>query len=188
MKTDRVYLNNNGVGREKALEQIECFCNYNDFIGKDRIYLRLLTEELVGMVLEIGGEFDAEFWIENDNKACRLCLEAEMNLMNSKKRDTFINISTSGKNASINGIMSRIRDVVERYMVKDRENIDTYFSNSQNKDWTLNGYKTYVSKNKSSRQDEWDEHEKSIIANLADDVTVGVRDHSVMVIIKKTLS
>ena len=67
MKTDRVYLNNNGVGREKALEQIECFCNYNDFIGKDRIYLRLLTEELVGMVLEIGGEFDAEFWIENDN-------------------------------------------------------------------------------------------------------------------------
>ena len=108
--------------------------------------------------------------------------------MNSKKRDTFINISTSGKNASINGIMSRIRDVVERYMVKDRENIDTYFSNSQNKDWTLNGYKTYVSKNKNSRQDEWDELEKSIIANLADDVTVGVRDHSVMVIIKKTLS
>lgn len=48
--------------------------------------------------------------------------------------------------------------------------------------WHLSSYKENVSDN----TEEWDELEKSIIANLANDVIVGVKGKKVDIIIKKT--
>ena len=50
--------------------------------------------------------------------------------------------------------------------------------------WSLSQYQTAVKENESSLEN-WDELEKSIIANLADDVTVGVKGDNVEMIIKK---
>ena len=49
--------------------------------------------------------------------------------------------------------------------------------------WSLSSYKECAGGNKDG--EEWDELEKSIIANLADDVIVGVIGKNVDIIIKK---
>ena len=49
--------------------------------------------------------------------------------------------------------------------------------------WTLANYRQNVSKEK---DEEWDELEKSIIANIADDVQVGLQGSKVEITVKKT--
>ena len=50
--------------------------------------------------------------------------------------------------------------------------------------WTLNDYVKKVSSNKEN--EEWDELEKSIIANVADNVVVSIRRHRIEVTVSKT--
>ena len=50
--------------------------------------------------------------------------------------------------------------------------------------WSLSNCQTSVKKNNSALED-WDELEKSIIANLADDVTVGINGDNVEMVITK---
>ena len=64
MITNKTYVNNKGVGRTDALKQTESMCDYLKLSRKNRLHIRLLTEELLGMVSEIAGDFDAEFWVE----------------------------------------------------------------------------------------------------------------------------
>ena len=47
--------------------------------------------------------------------------------------------------------------------------------------WSLNSYKEQAS----GQSEEWDELEKSIIANLADDVIVGVTGKKVEIVVVK---
>ena len=115
MITNKVYVNNKGVGRIDALKETEHVCDYLKLPRKSRLHIRLLTEEMLGMVSEIAGDFDAEFWVEHESKFCRLCLEAEITKMSSEKRNSLIEVSTSGKNAAAKGIMGKLKEIVELY-------------------------------------------------------------------------
>ena len=158
----------------------------------------------MGMVETIAGNFYSYFWIEDDDdkpEIYHLHLKANVN-MDGQIRDVFLDASTSGKNAAAKGIMGKLRDIFQTYMIgfKDTDNVsysEPYpgyscfteyglepFSSSNL--WTLSRYKENVSKNKDERNlEDWDELEKSIIANLADDVSVGIEGDSVEMIITK---
>ena len=204
MITNKVYVNNKGVGRIDALKETEHVCDYLKLPRKSRLHIRLLTEEMLGMVSEIAGDFDAEFWVEHESKFCRLCLEAEITKMSSEKRNSLIEVSTSGKNAAAKGIMGKLKEIVELYWlgykdgVEDSTGIDfstytgmamsTMSSVAGSTQWTLCDYRSRIERQKDSgKGEEWDELEKSIVANIADDISIGIKGETVMIVITKEM-
>lgn len=202
MITNKVYVNNKGVGRDKALNETERMADYLKLPRKSRLHVRLLTEEMLGMVSELGGDFDAEFWAEHEGDTCRLCLEAEIAKMSAEKRNSLIEVSTSGKNSAAKGIMGKLKEVVEMYWLGYKDGVEnstginftaytgmamsTMSSTGSLSHWTLSDYRGTVQKG-GENTEEWDELEKSIVANIADDISVGVKGDTVMLVITKKL-
>ena len=204
MITNKVYVNNKGVGRTDALKETERMCDYLKLSRKSRLHIRLLTEELLGMAAQIGGDFDAELWAEHEGNTCRICLEAEISKMSLQKREELLRSSTSGKNAAYSGIMDRVREKMEIYALMMQENaedstgvdygvetltgFDDTSSQKTPKEWRLSEYKGDVARRKDNeRIAAWDEFEKSIVANIADDISVGIKGETVMLVITKSI-
>lgn len=205
MTTEQVYVKNDGEGLDKALILAENFARTVELSTRNSIHLRLLTEEVLGMVHAITGEFKAVFWLEGDAKECRILLKADT-LMDSTKRKELISASSSGKNEAAKGIMGKIRELVEVGM----ENFDemgqlqmqygvnpmAYGNMGLDNDamsqamliWSLKRYRESLSEESSEEyyEEAWDELEKSVVANLADDVRVGIRNDKLnLTVIKK---
>ena len=150
---------------------------------------------MLGMVEAIAGNFCAYYWIGDDSDGYQLHLEAKIE-MNSIKRDALIDASSSKQNSSAKGIMGKLRDVFQNYwmgykeMLSGSSDYNNYMKygmidpgvNSSTSVWSLSRYQTFVRKDESDLEN-WDELEKSIIANIADDVTVGIMDNNVEMII-----
>jgi len=140
MVTNRVYVNNKGMGRDIAFFELDKFSEYLKLSRKSKLHLCLLTEELLGMVSQIGGNFDAEFWVESSGNLCRLCLEAEINNMSIQKREELLKSSTTGKNAAVKGFMGKLKDIMEIYWLgyKDTAEISSDHGFLQNANMPMN--------------------------------------------------
>ena len=68
MTTEEVYVKNDGTGLEFAQSVVNDFAEKQRLSKRDGMHVRLLTEEMLGMVRAITGEFKALFWIEGDNR------------------------------------------------------------------------------------------------------------------------
>ena len=122
--------------------------------------------------------------------------------MNQEVRKEFLSISKSGENAAAKGFMGKLRDRISIALLPEAD--ANMFSRSapigymamgcpeSNENaaqflWTLQDYRTSLdSTDKNDNEEAWDELEKSIVANIADDVQVSVKGSVVDVaIIKK---
>ncbi len=207
MITDKIMVYSEGAGIEKALEEAERFAEYEHIDPEEGLYLRLLSEEMLGMVRGITGGFEGKFWIESGDGEYRICLRADAYMDRTKKKK-LIALSSGGKNESSVGIMEMIRNIVVNAL-NDPESIDGLQNefdgetvmygnlgvredgaiNPMDFEWSLLQYKSMVEKEKKQKKavEAWDELEKSIVANIADDVRVGVRGDIVEItIVKKT--
>ena len=90
------------------------------------------------------------------------------------EKDCLFVISTSGKNAAAVGIMGKIRCAIESAV------LHRHAPNSNK--WSLNHYRAQAQ----NEQDQRKELERSIIANLADDVIVAISGDCVDIAIIKT--
>ena len=111
--------------------------------------------------------------------------------MDKRTKKKFIDISMDKKNASAKGVMGKIRDVVENMLYPENAVYSADFIAYQletavllEDSWTLSRYKDAQKDN----AEPWDELEKSIIANLADDVIVSVKGNNVEIVIKKNFN
>ncbi len=208
MITEKTFVRNDRQGFDKAFEIVESFAADNKFSRKQTMHLRLLTEEMLGMVQTIAGEFTADFYLQKEGDEVSIHLEAETE-MNSDKRRELIAASSSKKNSAVKGIMGKIRELIEvgledynevgKLQVQYGVNPVSYGMMGMDNEtmsqamltWSLNQYKDSLSdadagSDKDSYQEAWDELEKSIVANIADDIKVGIRqDKLEMVITKK---
>ena len=199
MKTNEIYVTNDGSCREEVLSEVEKYTDYQGVTGKKRIHLRLLTEELLGMVNEITGKFYAYFWIEDDNKNYYINLQADVN-MDPEMREELLKSSTSGKNAAAKGVMGKIKNLFQTYLsglnnqsaFPDTDSYSYYTFGADSMStfgstnvWSLAQYKTNVSSEipEGRMNEEWDELERSIVANIADDVSVGIDGSSVKIVV-----
>ena len=98
MKTNEVLIDNHGSGMDDALREVEKFAVYQDLSHKDTLRLRLLAEEMMGMVRSVAGDFQACFWAEGHGRICRLCLNADL-IMDAERRRELLAMAKSGKNA-----------------------------------------------------------------------------------------
>ena len=197
MKSDVITVSSKGNQMEVALAQAEKVAAYKGLTGKNALHLRLLAEEMMGMMRSITGETEGKFWIEDEDSTYRLHLQVETHL-NSEKRDQLLAASSTGKNESARGLMGRLRDFFDRGADED---VAAYcgpllmagemdeFSPSLDWEWSMIQYEETLSSR--MREDEeareaWDELEKSVVAKVADDVKVSIRGRSVeMIIVKK---
>ncbi|MBQ7739837.1 MAG: hypothetical protein IJT65_01190 [Eubacterium sp.] len=201
MKSDVIHVTSEGVGIAEALKQTEAVATYKSLSKQDSIHLLLLTEEMMGMLQALTGEHEADFWIEDEDKEFCFHLKAETS-MNTKMRKKLLATSTSGENIAAKGVMGKIRDLFNRIIEPtegelpaeyasgwDSKNLSTAEAAAVARNmsivaantWSLNRYKA-VSKGTES----WDEFEKSIFANIADEIEIGIADNTVeMVVYKK---
>ena len=195
MKTDVFELTQDVQELEKMLSETEKAAVYSGLDKKQSIRLRLLAEELIGMLPELLEYIKGQFWIESKGKAFELHISATLDDMFAADREKLLSISTSGENAAAKGVMGKIRSAFEimlkEYVTTPPVYYNEFYSMGLVPDpmyyysiWSLEQYKEAAKAN----LDAWDELEKSIIANLADDVMVGIKGKQVDIIVKKNFA
>ena len=207
MKSNICKLNEDLTCLKAVLAEVEKVASYNGLEDKKALRLRLLAEELCGMLPGLIENFSGEFWAENDGDNYELHAELKAGDMSLELRDELISVSKAGKNAAATGIMGKIRAVAETMLLAafdselapisaDEEYhdyngynmgfgyIDPVLSDKAGYvySWSLFNYKTAVY----DKEDEYAELERSIVAKLADDIIVGVRGKNVEIVVKKS--
>ena len=208
MISDRIKVETEDRNIDVILDLTDRFAIANGLDKKQALHLRLLAEEIVGLIGGLTTEFTGEFWIENSDNLYSICVEAET-LVNKKTRDELIAMSTSGKNTKAKGVMGKIRSIFEGFMLTYDENdqrnmmmseavpysvggmVDLGAYRSMEMEvWSLRAFQSNVEGVKEEEEqavEVWDELEKSVVANIADDVEVGIRGSKVSVIIRKKM-
>ena len=193
MKTDVIVISSEGSNMEAALSQIEKVTAYKELPKKDALSLRLLTEEMMAMMRAITGNVNGEFWVEDQDNVYELHLRVN-SLIDEKRREQLLSVSTSGKNEASRGFMGKIRSFFEP--TSSLPVFKTGFIGGGSPQmygsyaWSMEDYRDqlrqYREQNQASHQEEWDEMEMSVVAKVADDVKVSIRGRVVeMTIIKK---
>ena len=199
MKTDIISVSSSGRQMETALRQVEKVSAYKELGHKQALHLRLLAEEMMGMMRSITGEKEGEFWIEDEDGVYRLHLRVTTP-MNSDKREKLLSVSSTGKNESAKGLMGRLRDFFDQSVDDDVASItsplvmpDMFEQTSMTSldwEWSMIKYvdvlSAKVKEDDPAAKEAWDELEKSVVAHVADDVKVSIKGRTVeMTIIKK---
>jgi hypothetical protein len=193
MKSNICELSQNTAALSAILEEAEKTAVYVALDKKQSGRLRLLAEELVGMLPELLHFSTGEFWIEANGKSFELHTALSPNdMMTYELREKLLALSSSGKNAAATGIMAKIRLAAEFMMIDYSQtamaNEGFYLSGIDHNQtfyaaaWSLNLYREQT---KAEQGEPWDELERSIVANIADDVLVGVDGKKVEIIVKK---
>ena len=200
MKSDLITVSNKENSLNEALAQAEKVSAYKGLTGKNALHLRLLTEEMMGLMRSITGETEGTFWIEDSNNEYCLHLQV-MTPMDSKKREQLLSVSASGKNESAKGLMGKLRDFFDRGADADIAPFssslmlpDMYERASMRAadwEWSMIRYEealaNRVKNDDASAKEAWDELEKSVVAKVADDVKISIRGRMVEMIIIKRL-
>ena len=202
MKSDVIHITSEGEGIAEALKQTEAVAVYKSLPKKDSVHLLLLTEETTGMMKALTGNHDADFWIEDDGSTFHIHLKTETK-MNTELRKKLLSASTSGENIAAKGVMGKVKDIFNRLIEPTESTIPYAYSagfqtmgNSTmgaaamaknmsipaRNVWSLNKYKNSVE----SGDEAWDELEQSIVANIADDIEIGISDNYVEMVIYKS--
>jgi len=201
MRTKEITIHSSGEGMNEALELAESVGAEAALTERQSRQLRLLTEELLGMLRAITGDAVAQFWIEREDRLCRLHLAADPR-MDKEMRRQLLSAASSGENAAAKGFMGRLREAIAGVMLPERANEPTLFAlgamsmsspgsyraGSVSYEWSLRQYREAVGGRKDGDDEAsaaWDELEKSIVANIADEVSVGILGDEVEMIVTK---
>ena len=209
MKSNICKLNKDLTCLKAVLNEVEKVTAYNGLEDKKALRLRLLAEELCGMLPGLVENFSGEFWAENDGDNYELHVNLKAEDMTIDLRDELISVSKAGKNAAAKGVMGKIRAVAETMLLAASDPAlppplpagELYDSHGFNLgfgyidpaiscetgyiySWSLYNYKTAVEE----KEDEYAELERSIVAKLADDIVVGIRGNNVEIVVKKSFA
>ncbi|MBE5844704.1 MAG: hypothetical protein E7302_11160 [Butyrivibrio sp.] len=176
---------------------------------RDELRIKLLFEETISMLKMLSADFKADIWFERQGKEFQIKAEAYAQ-MNAPLKKELIDISTDKSNKAIKGIMSKIGDVIENGLLHYSEVMKVsqeYGGNTAEPGlmgiyggidgiepgvmWTLSDYRTSIDEGKpedDGYSDAVDELEKSIIANIAKDVLVGVKGNKIDMTIEYELA
>ncbi len=200
MKSDVIIVSSRGSQMGKALDQVEKISAYKDLSPKNALHLRLLTEEMMGLLRSITGETEGAFWIEDQDGNYEFHLRTSTR-MTSTKREQLLSATTSGKNESARSFMGWIRDFFEQGADEDigyagsplmmPELYEHSMSSSLDWEWSMIRYEQALAPRVERKEEKalevWDGLEKSVVARLADEVKVSIKGQTVELIIYKKM-
>ena len=200
MKTELISITPAGAGKDKALELTEktgAFCGLDH---KSALRLRLLSEELIELMRTFTGELKGDFWLEAKDSTVEVHLKTEIPMDQQTKKE-LLSVSSTGKNAAAKGFMGKIRDMISTATLPEDPETKAMTeqalglmalgcqagSYSGSYSWSMSSYVASIEKAEEIQaQEAKDELEKSIVANLADDVTVHIVNSNVEITIYKS--
>ena len=196
MKSNVCKIENGTRDLEAILKESERVAEYNGRSHKQALQLRLLCEEIDGMLPNIVDDFEGELWIDFEDGVCKVNVSVQFPEVNADKKAELISIAKEQKNAAAVGIVSNIRNAIENFLLDEDMmtavtistrpySLATGYSDGVDYDylWRLEEYRKSVKKEE--QVEAWDELEKSVIASVADDVIVGVRGKRAEIVILK---
>ena len=181
MKSDVIQIHSDGTGLSQALDQAEAVAAYKNLPPKKALHLRLLTEELACMVRAMTGNRNASFWIEDEDGAFKLHLKTRA-LVTGEMREQLLGVSTSGKNMAARGFIGKMVELFERSVEPGMMFITQDSEMNYASLWTLSACREAAASGALPRE-EWDELERSVVVNLADEVEVGIREQRIELIV-----
>ena len=187
------------------LKESEKVAVYNELTSKQSMQLRLICEEIDGMLPNIIDEFDGDFWIDFEDGVCRVNVSLRFAEFTADKKKGLIGIARNKKNAAAVGIVGKIRSALENVFLDEnsfggadlslesRCMVTEYYSGMEfyagmnySSLWSLEQYRNSVKKEE--KTEEWDELEKSVLVSLADDIIVGVKGKQADIIVIKKMA
>ena len=199
MRSQEITVTNLGTGMAEALEMTETVGAKNMLGRKEALHLRLLAEELFGMMRTIAGDISAKYWLEFFDRDFTIHLQAEIRL-SKEIREKLLDISTAHENVAAKDFMGKVRDMIAVILLEEKENpslpalglmrfgTPDGVESDYGYDWSLNRYRTNMENSVSSEKAETakDELEKSIVASIADEVTVSIVGSKVEITVFKS--
>ena len=178
VRSSIVNVTSSGRNEDDALAMTERLSADSGLTKNDRLHLRLLAEELISLLQSAKGDLAAEYYLEVSGQDYELHLNADVELTPEMKN---IFISSRSKDGNeTKGLMGRIRQIVGSALISKKESTIS---------WSLNDYRREIEQELKSKDNEslgtGDELEKSIIANLADDVKVKIDGNNVEITVYK---
>ncbi len=205
MTSEKFMLNSDAGRMAAARYATEDFARQADLTKRDTLRLDLLVEETLGMVKVMVDEFYGQLWFVGNGNACEIHLEATAT-MNANRKQELLSVSSSGRNAAAKGFMSMLGEMISAALYGFGHALDTYGMETMkygvvhaegihtpgNPDlmplWTLQSFKVNLDSadhGDAAVEAACDELEKSIVANLADDIVVGVKGDRIELVITK---
>ena len=198
MKSNVCKIENGTKDLAAILAESERVAAYNGLTHKQALQLRLLCEEVDGMLPNIIDDFEGELWIEYDEGVCKVKVAIRIPKFNLDKKEELIALAKDKKNAASAGIVGKIRDAIENFFLTETAmnaltaSTETlYMANGYVESfdysyfWSLEQYRAALDSKDEQQGEAWDELEKSVIAAVADDVIVGVKGNKADIIIVK---
>lgn len=201
MKTESISISSAGTGKDKALAITEKTGAYAGLDHNNMLRLRLLSEELMGLMNSFTKELVGSFWLESKDDTIEVHLKTEIP-MDLQTRKDILSVATSGKNSAARSFMGKIREMIEIATLPDdpetkamtEQAMGLMYSgcqmgtHSSNYSWAMSTYVASIetqSETQKNAKDELADLERSIVANLADDVTVHIVGSEVEITIYK---
>jgi hypothetical protein len=198
MKSEVIVINDGNT--EEALELTERFTN--EFSPKSALRIRLIAEETMNLVRAIAGDMDAQYWLEKEDDICKIHLNTNT-VMFAQKRKELLEVSTKKENAAARGVLGKVREVFELALLPKDERtareskvgmmglVDpTSLSATTNTEtWKMSSYVNAVNDMEPNEfaQEARNELERSILGNLAKDVTIAIVGDDVKMTIEYVL-
>ena len=120
MKSNVCKIENGTRDLEAILKESERVAEYNGLSHKQALQLRLLCEEIDGMLPNIVDDFEGELWIDFEDGVSKINVSIEIPEFNIEKKEALIGIAKNKKNAAIVGIVGKIRDAIENFFLDQK--------------------------------------------------------------------
>lgn len=201
MRQETVTIKSTGEGFEEALALSASMGKEGCLDNKEAVRLRLLTEELIGLLRGIAGEVTADFSIKQYGKEYTLQLNGDV-VMDNVMHKQLIESSSSGSNSAVKGFTGKLREMIATMVLPGTigHTIVSGFSMglismsspsttsettaaAQSYMWSMEKYAEGVKSSKNS--DEKISLERSIIANIADEIKVSIVGSTVEITVYK---
>ena len=104
---------------EAILKESEKVAVYNGLNNKQTLHLRLLCEELDGMLPEIIGDFHGDLWFDFEGDTCKLNVSIDIAEINLQNKEQLIEVAKNKRNAAAVGIIGKIRCAIENVFLDE---------------------------------------------------------------------
>ncbi|GEM_PF-344710 len=199
MKSERLWITSTVRREPDAGELAEEFAGKIGIEGSEQMRMQLLVEETLGMAQSLLKHFEGEIWLEKTEDGYRVVLEADVREQEEsavplkeaprgfmEKIAEMLNCSYvfEGVTDLPEHLMDTLPEYIRSGMVR-RENATVWTG-----DWTLSAYRKALEEKHGEGADDLDldELEKSIVASIADDVTVGIHGNRIRLAILRKIS
>ncbi len=191
MKTRTIAVTSRGLGIHEALDMTETLGVESGLKQEEVLHLRLLAEELFGLLGGIAGDVEAGYWMEISEKDFELHMKSFIE-MTREIREQLLSASSSGENEAAKGFMGKLRDMIAVKLLPSEEGPSLLASALMNAAWSspygnqvvsaadvwsMKDYRRSLEdkiEESTDAKDAWDELEKSVVVSIADEIQISI--------------